>query len=210
MANRLLDKTEGVDVLDLRPRAQGVGTQWPQRDVDIATHRAFGHVAVGNTQVSDQAVQGFQVGYRLGGVAQVGFGHDFQQRGARPVEVDASLAVKILVQRLARIFFQVGTGDTYGAGSAVLELDLKAAATDDGSLELADLVALGQVRVKIILAVEHRAPANVRANTEPEHDGVAHRQGVQYRQHAGHGQVDGTGLGVGLGAKCGGRTGKYL
>ena len=96
------------------------------------------------------------------------------------------------------------------ACAAVLQQDLEAAAADDGGLELADLVALGQVRVKVVLAVEHRAPADVGADAQAEHHRVAHDLLIQYRQRARHGQVDRAGLGVGLGAEGGGRAGKYL
>ena len=151
-------------------------------------------------------MHGFQIGHGLGGIAQVGLGDNFQQGGAGAVEVYAGLTVKVLMQGLASIFLQVRTSDPYRSCAPVFQLNLKSAAADNGRLELTDLVALGQIGIKVVLAVEDRAAADFCANSQAKHHRAAHGFGVEHWQHTGHREIDGAGLGVGLGAERGGRA----
>jgi hypothetical protein len=76
--------------------------------------------------------------------------------------------VEVLVQGLAGVLLQVRPGDADLRGAVPSGTISKAARPTTGSLELADLVALGQVRVEVVLAVEHRAPADLRVDGEAE------------------------------------------
>ena len=69
-----------------------------------------------------QRMQRLGVGHGLVGGAHVGLGDDFQQRRAGAVEVDAGLAVEILVQRLAGILLEVGAGQVHGLFADVVTL----------------------------------------------------------------------------------------
>ena len=53
------------------------------------------------------ACSALRVRDRLLRAAQVGLGHDLEQRRAGAVEIDAGHAVEIFVQRLARVFLEV-------------------------------------------------------------------------------------------------------
>jgi len=150
------------------------------------------------------------VGGRLGAGAHVGVRDDLQQRRAGAVEIDAGHAVKILVQRLARILLKVGAGDADGLCRAILQLDLQLTLADDGQLELGDLITLRQVRIEVIFTRKNRALADLGVHRQTEHHRHAHRLLVKHRQHAGQAEVHGTGLGVGLGAIGGGGTGEDL
>jgi hypothetical protein len=77
-------------------------------------------------------------------------------------------------------------------------------------VQLRGLIALGQIRVKVIFTVEHRAPANLGIHRQAKHDCVPKRLLVGHGQGAGHGQINGVGLGVGFGAIGGAGTGKNL
>jgi hypothetical protein len=103
-------------------------------------------------------VQGLGVGHGFPARTHVRLGDDLQQGRAGAVQVDAGHAVEVFVQALAGVLFQVGAGDADGffhaVAGLVADLDGQAAALDDGQLELADLVALGQVGVEVILAGE--------------------------------------------------------
>jgi hypothetical protein len=147
---------------------------WPRahRDVGVAAEGAFLHVAVADADPRHQGVQGLGVGHGLGGGAHVRLGDDLQQRRAGAVEVDAGHAVEVFVQRLAGVLFQVGAGDADGLGR-VADLDVEAAALDDGQLELADLVALGQVGVEVVLAGEDVDGVELGADGQAEADGRA-------------------------------------
>ena len=161
-------------------------------------------------------MQGACVSHGFGGAAHLGFGNDFEQRRAGPVEVDARHAGKVLVQRFAGIFFEVGTGEIDGAHLRRLTLsggrdgDVQRAALDHRLLVLADLVALGQVRIEIVLAGKDGDRCHAGADGQPEADGMFHRPAVEHRQHTRQRQIDRAGLGVGLGAKPGGGPGEDL
>ena len=150
------------------------------------------------------------VGDRFLGRAHVGLGDDLQQRRAGPVEIDAAHAVEVFVQRLAGVLFQVGVVDADPLAHVVIQHDLDFPLADDGLGHLAGLIALGQVGVEVVLALEQRGVGNVRVDGEPELDRHRHRAFVEHRQHPGQPQVDGAGLGVGLGTEGGGGAGKDL
>ena len=140
------------------------------------------------------------IGHGLARRAHVGLGDDFQKRRAGTVQVDAALADEVFVQRFARVFFEVGTHQAH-ALALVAQVELDHTALHHRDFELADLVALGQVRVEVVLARKHAAFGNVRTNRQAELDGALNRAAVHHRQRAGQGQIDRAGLGIGLGAK---------
>ena len=99
------------------------------------------------------------------------------------------LADEVLVQRLAGVFLQVGAHQAHRL-LLLAEEELDLAALHHRDLELADLVALGQVGVEVVLAREHAARRDVRADRQAELDGAFDRALVHHRQRAGQGQVD--------------------
>jgi len=100
-------------------------------------------------------VQRARVGDGLGARTHLRLGDDLQQRRAGAVEVDPGHAVEVLVQRLAGVLFEVGAGEIDGS-LRIANHDFQRAALDDGLGQLADLVALGQVGVEVVLAVRTR------------------------------------------------------
>ncbi|MPM82466.1 hypothetical protein SDC9_129527 [bioreactor metagenome] len=153
------------------------------------------------------------IGHGLGGGADIGLGHDFQQRRAGAVQVDAGLADELVVHGLAGVFLQVGTHQAHGLEDVVLaffQIEADFTALHHGDLELGDLVALGQVGVEVVLAREDGTRRNRRAQRQAELDGAFHGLFVHHRQRAGQGQVHGAGLGVGLGAEGGAGTAEDL
>ena len=81
---------------------------------------------------------------------------------------------------------------------------------DDRVVELADLVALRQVRVEVVLAVEARDAVDRRLQAEAGADGLLDAVAVDDREHAGHRRVDEGDVGVGLGAEGGRGAGEEL
>ncbi len=208
--DRLLDKAEGVDVLDLAAGAELGLTLGAHGDVAVAAQGSFGHVAVTDAEVTHQRVNGLGVGDRFLGAAHVRLGDDLQQRGAGAVEVDAAHAVEVFVQALARIFFQVRAGDANAFDGAVFQGDVQVTLADDRMIHLAGLVALGQVWVEVVLAREDVGHTDLGVDRQTKLDRVAHGLGVEYRQGARHAQVNQAGLGVGFGAEGGGAAGEDL
>ena len=88
--------------------------------------------------------------------------------------------------------------------------DIQRAAQHHRLLILADLVALGQIRVEVVLAGKDGDRCDLRADGQPETDGMLDRLPIEHRQGAGQTQVHGAGLGVGLGPESGGGPGKDL
>ena len=155
-------------------------------------------------------MDGLGVGDGFLGAAHVRLGNDLQQRGAGAVEVDAAHAMEVFVQALAGIFFQVRAGNTDAFDRAIFQGDVQVALADDGMIHLAGLVALGQVRVEVILARENVGHADLGVDRQAELDRVAHGLSVEDRQGARHAQVNQAGLGVGFGAEGGGAAGEDL
>ena len=147
-------------------------------------------------------MQLFGVSHGLDAGAHVGLGDDFQQRRAGAVQVDAGLANEVFVQRLAGVFFQMRAHQAHGlflgqAGDFGHE-EFDRTALHDRNLILANLVAFGQVGVKIVFARKNALGRDVRANSQAEFDGALHCALVHDRQRARQGQVYGAGLGIGL------------
>ena len=204
VVDRALDEAERIEVLDLGARAELLLALRPHGDVRVAAERAFLHVAVADLEVAHQRVDLLHVRHGFLRRAHVGLRDDLEQRRSRAVEVDARKPVEILVQRLARVLLEVGAGDADALRRAVLEQHVEPARLHHRQLVLADLVALRQVRIEVVLAREDRAARDRRAGREPEPHGHAHGVEVEHRQHARIPEVNEVGLGVRRGAKRGG------
>ena len=79
------------------------------------------------------------------------------------------------VQALARVLFQVRARDADALALPSSSIT-SSALGDDGQLVLADLVALGQIRIEVILAREHRAARDGGTDRQTELHRHAHRR----------------------------------
>ena len=68
----------------------------------------------------------------------------------------------------------------------------------DGMVQLADLVALRQVRVEVILAVKGRVEIDLRLEAKAGAHGLFDAEFIDDGQHAGHGGIDEGDVGVGF------------
>jgi hypothetical protein len=123
-----------------------------------------------------------QVRNRLAGRTHVRFGNDLDQGRAGAIQVDAGRGPQALVQRLAGILFEMRAGDANALEGTVLQHDVHVTLGHDGQLVLADLIALGQVRIEVILAREHRQRRDLRGDGQAELHRHAHGRLVQHRQ----------------------------
>ena len=94
--------------------------------------------------------------------------------------------------------------------SPVGQIDDDLALAHDRRLVLADLVALRQVGIEIVLAVEHRFQIDPRLEPEAGADGLPDALLVDHRQHAGHGRIDERHVRIGFAAERGRGAGKEL
>ena len=72
----------------------------------------------------------------------------------------------LVVQRLAGILLQMQPLDADGGGLAALQLDDDFALAHDRRLVLADLIALRQIGIEIVLAVEYRAQIDLQPSAQ--------------------------------------------
>ena len=92
--------------------------------------------------------------------------------------------------------------------SGIADHDL--ALADDRRFVLADLIALRQVGIEIVLPVEHRAMIDLGLEAEAGADRLADAFLVDHRQHAGHRRIDQRDVAVGLAAELGRGAGEQL
>ena len=144
------------------------------------------------------------------GGAQIGLGDDFHQRHAGAIEVDERHRGMLVVQQLAGVLLEVKPLDADPRRLAVRHVDHNLAFADDRRFVLADLVALRQIRIEVVLAVEHRLEVDLGLQPEPGAHRLAHAFLVDHRQHAGHGGIDERHMRVRLAAERGRCAGKQL
>ena len=167
IVNRLLDKAQRVHVLDLAARAKVrkvlagliffILAGAADRYVHIGAQIAVLHIAITSPQIAQDLAQFGDIGCGLFGAANVGAADDFHQGHASAVEIDKRHGRIHIMDRLARVLFQMNTLDAHQAGHAGRHFHQNLTLAHDGVVQLADLVALRQVGVEIILAVKGRA-----------------------------------------------------
>ena len=116
------------------------------------------HVGVGGADRAEQQLELLGVAAGLLGGPDLGLGDDLHQRRAGPVEVDEAhpAAGRIRpVDELGRVLLEVGPGDR-DRERPVGRLERQPATRRERQVVLADLVALGQVRVEVVLPVPAR------------------------------------------------------
>ncbi len=137
-----------------------------QRDVGVAAQRALLHVHVADAELAQRRAQQPQPLAGLLGRAQVGLGDDLHQRRAAAVEVDDARVravdppARADVDQLRRVLLEVHAVDAHVA---------EAAAAAQRLVVLGDLVALGQVGIEVVLAVEDRARRELAAERQADH-----------------------------------------
>ena len=206
----LFHETEGVDVLELRTRAELFLAHGAHGNVGVAAEGTFLHVAVANLQVPHERVDFLEIGHGFFRGAHVRLGDNFQQRRAGTVQVDTAERAQALVHALAGVFFEMRASNADDLRAAIFEEDGHGAVLNHRQLVLADLVALGQVRVEVVLAGKHRTGRNGGAYSQAETNSHADGFAVQDRQHAGVAQVNEVRLAVRRGAVSRRRRGENL
>ena len=88
-----------------------------------------------------------------------------------------------------RVLFHVDTLDPDKARGAVAHFHQHLAFAHDGLIKLADLVALGQVGVEIVLPVKGGLEVDLGLEAKPRAHGLFNAVFVDHGQHTGHGRV---------------------
>ena len=190
---RPLERSEAVEVLDLDLRAEGGGSHRPQADVALDPHAPRLHVGMGGADGAQQLAQRLAVGSRLGRRTEVGLGHDLHQRHARAVEVDDAEPAAAGVLHARGVLLEVRAGDADDDLAALgRHRHRQAAVARQREGVLADLVALGQVGVEVVLALEaHRLGLDLAVQCQPGEHHELHGAAVDDRQRTRHAHADG-------------------
>jgi len=204
-----LDVSEGVHVLELRAGPEGLLALRPDGDVGVAAEGALLHVAVADLEVHEDVAQAAQVFGGLLGASHVGFAHDLDEGNARAVEVHVAPGVAFVVNELAGILLHVDAGDADPLLFPV-EQDVDVPALGQGMGVLGDLVALRQVRVKVVLPGEVPVGVDRAVGGQPHPDRELHDLPVQHGEDARHPKADLAGMLVGPGPEPGGAAAEDL
>ena len=112
--------------------------------------------------------------------------------------------------RLAGVFLKVRAGQADAPPLAFAEVDVEMAAAHHGVGQLADLIALRQVGIEVVLAVEAALAGDFAFHGKAERHRHAECALVQHRQNAGQPQVHARGAAVGVAACRHRRVGEDL
>ena len=210
--DRLLQEAERIEILDFTARAEFFLTSGTNGHIGVAAEVAFLHIAVGDAEPDDERMKRLGVADGFRSRAQLGFGHDFKKRSAGSIKVDTRVTSYDAVYRLARIFLQVRARQVNGLdiGFTVLGFDgeRQLAAHNDGQLELTDLIALRQIGIKIVLAVEYRVTGDFCLDRKAELDRLLNGPFVEYRKCPRERKVDIARVAIGLITEMAGRAGE--
>jgi len=89
------------------------------------------------------------------------------------------------MHELARVFFQVDPLNAYPIGSAVIACDLQKTVFAERSFILGNLVALGEIRIKIVFARKPGRPVDPAIKGKPCLNGIFHGLFIKDRQGPG-------------------------
>ena len=159
---------------------------------------AFLHIASGNAgELQGLLHFGEEEECLLRGT-HIGLADDFDERCAGAVEIDVGVALGVfeaIVLGLAGVIFHVDAGDV-NAFDAGCKLDVEPAAQGDGLIELGDLVALGEIRIEVILAGEDGLRLDFAVEGKPAAYGEFNGVAAENRQRAREAEAHGADVGV--------------
>ena len=104
------------------------------------------------------------------------------------------------MHRLACVLFQLATVNAHLARPCRRFHD-NFATTNNGIIQLANLITLGQIRIKIILAHEECVRINLRANRQAKQRCEPYRLRIEHRQHPRIAQINFIHVGIRLGTE---------
>jgi hypothetical protein len=190
-----LDVAHRVQVLDLVDRRLDdlVAIRDVHVHVRLAAQIALRHVAVADAEVVHQGAQRVEVRARFLRRVHVGLGDDLDERRPGAVEVDARQP--LFVHALADVLLDVDAADADVLDAAFGD-DLERAVDRQRPIELADLVALGEIGVEVVLAIELGQRRDLAAHRGGERERHEHRVAVRDGQRAGHAEADRAAQGV--------------
>lgn len=197
-----LDAAEGVHVFDFDFCAELGLSARSEGDIGVAAEGAFFHVGGADVEVAEDLSEFDEVGAGFVGAAEVGFGDDFHEWDAGAVDVDEGVALAgfvVAVEESCGVFFEVDAGDADASLAKVVGVDVEPALLAEGHVVLGDLVALHEVWVGVVFAVEFGECGDGHVEGESGADGPVDGGLVDDGEGAGHAQAERADEGVGVG-----------
>jgi len=108
-----------------------------------------------------------------------------------------------VVQRLPRVLLEMQPLDPHRDGLPIRQINDDLALAHERRFVLADLIALRQIGIKVVLAIEHGFEIDARLEPEAGAHCLLDALLVDDRQHARHGGIDERHLRIGFAAECG-------
>ena len=133
---------------------------------------------------------------------QIRFRDDFQQGRAGPIQINATLAGKSVVNGFAGILFEMSASDPHAHGLPAGRVEPEQTGTDDRMCKLADLITLGQIGIKVVFSLEDAGFVDRGVDRQTEHYRHAYSRFIQYRQRARKSQIHRRRMAVGRRTKC--------
>ena len=215
----LLNRGEGVHVLDLHLRAEGRIRPAAHGDVHVATQGALLHVAVAHAEVTHDPADLGGIFGRLTAGAQIRLAHNLGEGHAGAVVIHqrmggTSQTICAGVHKLARVFLHVQTLDSdafeVGVFPFLRHLHFDPAVFGDRLVVLGDLVVLRQIGVEILLAIKLAVLGDVEVERHRRLHCILEHPLIEHRQRARQPTHHGVNVGVGVVAEGRGGTGEDL
>ena len=116
----------------------------------------------------------------------------------------------LVVLGFAGILFQMQPRNADGFRAAIRQLNINRAFANDGMGVLADLIALRQIGVEVVLAIKTGPEIDLGIQAKPSAHGLRHAFMVDHRQHAGEARINEGNLRIRFRTKGCRRAGKQL
>ena len=110
----------------------------------------------------------------------------------------------------AGILFQMQPRNADGFCAAISQFNINRAFANNGMRVLADLIALRQIGIEVILAIKTGPEIDLGIQAKPGAHGLRHAFMVDHRQHTGEARINKGNLGIRFRAKGRRRAGKQL
>ena len=166
-----------------------------QRDVGVAAQRALLHVHVADAQLAQRACAAASATRRPARRERRSGSVTISASGVPPRLKSTMLASEPWIRPLAPTWISLAASSS--RCTRWMRTSPSRPPTAQRLVVLGDLVALGQVGIEVVLAVEDRARRELGAEREADHQPEVHGAGVGHGQAAGQPQADRAGARVG-------------
>src|SRR5579883_3005164 len=184
---RHLQKSERIQILHLRLRPKLLRTAQPHRHIRIAAQLPLLHIAIRHADILHHLLDLGQIRIRFVRRPHIRLAHNLDQRRSRAVQIDIRIAVRILeavVQTFSRIVLHMHARHANPFLLARRQHNIQIPVLRQRLIVLRDLIALRQVRIKVVLTRKSRKRIDPAMQRNSRADREFHRLPAEHRQCA--------------------------